>query len=111
MAYNPDNLICLHQHGGAVGFREWLYDSVDITTDFDTAGYISDARARGMRKGDKITHRIWTTAVPTEDAQLLSADGSDNDLVAVGSHFVIGISAAGAADLPAVTAMTVTNSD
>ncbi len=97
--------------GGGLSFRLWVLDTVDITTDVDGAGFISDAKERGMYKGDIVIVRIWTTAIPAATSEMLTADGTANDLTAVGLHWVIGISTAGAADLTNVLALTATNSD
>ena len=96
---------------GPISFRLWVLDTVDTTTDVDTAGFISDAKERGMHKGDLVMTRIWTTAIPAATSEMLTADGRANDLTAFGFHFVIGISTAGAADLANVLAVTATNTD
>ena len=112
MAYASKHLRKVLDLGGNVGGSLWVYDTVDATTDVDGAGYFSDAKAKGMLKGDLVLVRIWTTAVPVATSELQAADGAGNDLVAVGWHFVIGINATtGAADLTAVLAVTATNSD
>lgn len=111
MAYAAANLTLMAQSAGPIGGKLWLYDTVDVTTDVDGAGYISDGKTRGMEKGDIVIVRIWTTAVPTTTAEKQTADGVANDLTAVGLHWCIGISTAGAADLTNVLALTATNSD
>lgn len=112
MAYNSARLGLLAHSGGPLGMSIWYYDSVDVTGDVDTAGYISDAKERGMQKGDIVYHRIWTTAAPTTTAEMQTAAGTANVLTAMGIHVVLGLNATtGAADLTAVTALTVTNSD
>lgn len=111
MSYNSNALTCVSQAAGPVGFKLWVYDTVDITTDVDGAGYISDGKERGMEKGDIVIVRIWTTAIPAATSEKVTADGTANDLTAVGLHWCIGISTAGAADLTNVLALTATNSD
>lgn len=112
MSYASKHFRSVLNMGGAVGGNMWVYDTVDATTDVDAAGYVSDAKAKGVRKGDLVLVRIWTTAVPVADSELMAADGAGNDLTAVGWHFVIGINATtGAADLANVLAITATNSD
>lgn len=112
MAYNSANLGMVAHCGGPIGMTIWVYDSVDVTADVDTAGYISDAKERGMQKGDIVWHRIWTTAAPTETSELQTAAGTANILTAMGQHVVLGLNATtGAADLTAVTALTMTNGD
>lgn len=97
--------------GGPVGFGVWIYDTTDATADIDTAGYISDARLKGMEKGDVVYVRIWTSAIPTTTAQKMTAAGGASVLSAFGQYVVMGISTAGAADLAATTALTMTNAD
>jgi len=112
MAYSGASLNCFAQSAGQVGFRFWLLDTVDTTTTVDTAGYISDAKARGMLKGDIVIVRIWTTAIPAATSELQTAAASANVLVSVGFHFVIGVDATtGAADLTNTLAITATNTD
>jgi len=111
MSYATSRLSGPLVQGGSIGFRLWVLDTVDITTDVDGAGFISDGKERGMHKGDIVIVRIWTTAIPAETSEMLTADGTANDLTAVGLHWVIGISTAGAADLTNVLALTATNSD
>lgn len=111
MSYNSAALTCFAQAAGPVGMKIWVYDTVDVTTDVDGAGYISDAKERGMEKGDLVYVRIWTTAIPAETSEKQTAAGTANILTAMGTHVCLGISTAGAADLTNVTALTVTNSD
>lgn len=111
MSYNSAALGMAYQCPGPLGKTHWVYDTVDITTDVDGAGYFSDALERGMQKGDTIEVRIWTTAIPTTSAEMRTAAATANILTAMGTHVVLGISTAGAADLTNVTAWTVTNSD
>jgi hypothetical protein len=111
MSYNSAALGMVAQCPGPLGMKIWVYDTVDVTTDVDGAGYISDALERGMQKGDLVYVRIWTTAIPTATSELQTAANVANILTAMGTHVVLGISTAGAADLTNVTALTVTNSD
>lgn len=112
MSYNSEHLRKAVDFGGIVGGSLFVYDTVDATGDVDAAGYISDAKAKGMLKGDVVLVRIWTTAVPVDTSELQAADGAGNDLVSVNLHFVIGINATtGAADLTATLAITPTNAD
>lgn len=97
--------------GGPVGFGMWIYDTTDATGDIDTAGYISDALAKGMEKGDIVIVRIWTTSIPTNNAQKITAAGTASVISAVGLYVLMGISTAGAGDLAATTALTVSNTD
>lgn len=111
MAYSSAHFRKVLDLGGKIGGGLWALDTIDAITDVDTAGYISDAKIKGVRKGDIVIVRVWPTALPTADSQLLSADGSDIDLTSVGLHWVIGMSAAGAADLANTLAITATNTD
>lgn len=112
MAYVSKHLRAITDLGGIVGGKLWAYDTVDATADVDTAAYISDAKEKGMLKGDIVIVRIWTTAVPVATSELQAADGAGNDLVSVNLHWVIGINATtGAADLTATLALTATNAD
>jgi hypothetical protein len=111
MAYTSATLSLQTQGGGPIGLNIWSYDTIDATGDIDQAGYITDARVKGMAKGDLVVARIWTTAVPTSSAQLQTAAATASVLSAMGIYIVMGMSTAGAADLSAVLALTVTNSD
>lgn len=112
MAYETKHFRSILDMGGQVGGNMWMLDTIDATASVDTAAYISDAKAKGVRKGDIVIVRIWTTAVPVADSELMAADGAGNDLVSVNLHFVIGINATtGAADLTATLALTPTNAD
>lgn len=112
MAYATAHLRQIQStQGEGPAFTTWAYDTVDSNSDVYAIGYISDAKAKGMLKGDVVYVRIWTTAVPTATSELQAADGAGNDLVAIYIHFVIGISATtGAADLTNGLAITATNS-
>jgi hypothetical protein len=94
-----------------LGMRFWALDTVDIVTDVDAAGFISDAKERGMYKGDFVFVRVWTTAIPTETSEMLTAAGVANVIADYAMMVVMGISTAGAADLSNETAITITNSD
>jgi len=111
MAYVPANLVLMSQSGGPVGRKFWTYDTVDGTTDVDIAGYISDAKERGMEKGDMVHVVCWTTATPTTTAEKQTAAATANVVADASWYIVMGISTAGAADLSNETAITITNSD
>lgn len=111
MPYTTNTLSLAVENGGPIGMRLWVYDTIDATTDIDTAGYVTDGLAKGMVKGDVVLVRIWTTAIPTSNAQLRTAAATASVLSAIGWYVVMGLSTAGAADLAATTALTVTNSD
>lgn len=111
MAYNSAALTCMAQASGPVGMKIWVYDTVDAHADVDAIGYISDAKARGMEKGDLVYVRVWTTAIPAATSEKQTAKGTANILSTMGTHIVDGISTAGAADLTNVTVLTMTDSD
>ena len=111
MAYAPDRLTLVKNVGGLTGMKVWLLDTLDATAAVDSAGYISDAKARGMEKGDLVIVRIWPSAFPT-NAEKITPDGTAIDMTSLGFHWVIGISATtGAADLTDTLAVTATNTD
>lgn len=110
MAYTPNTLGMMAQSAGPLGMTIWYYDTVDVNSSVYAAGYISDGLERGMQKGDILYCRIWTTAVPTETSELITAAGTANILTAVYTHVVLGVSTAGAADLTNGVAITLTNS-
>jgi hypothetical protein len=101
MAYVPTELRLIV--GGAMsnlsGPNIWSLDSTDALATVDTAAYISDATARGVRVGDVVLVRVWTS---------LTAKTS---LSAISFMAVASISAAGAANLTDGTAISVTNTD
>lgn len=111
MAYDSSNLTLMSQVHGPVGMKIWVYDTTDATGTIDTAGYISNAGDIGMEKGDVVYVRIWTSAIPATTSAKLTAAATAAVLSAMGQYVVMGISTAGAADLAATTALTVTNSD
>lgn len=109
MAYATAQLRSVLQFGGDVGGALWVYDTPDAVATVYAAGYITDAWAKGMRKGDIVIHRRWTTAIPATDAEVLTAAGTANILLGGTIMYVMGISTAGAADLADGTAISVTN--
>lgn len=110
MTYTPGTLGMVSQTAGPLGMKTWVYDTVDTNSTVYAINYISDALERGMQKGDIVYVRIWTTAVPTTSAEMITAAGTANILTATYIHLVLGISTAGAADLTNGLAITITNS-
>ena len=108
MAYSDSRLTCLADYKV---MKVWLLDTVDAVATLDTAGYISDAATLGMSKGDEVKVRVWTTAIPAATSELKTAAGVANVLADAATMVVMGLSAAGAADLADETAITVTNTD
>lgn len=111
MAYEPAHLRKIMDLGGEVGGNLWVLDGVDAVASVDTAGYITDARAKGMAKGDILLYRRWTTTTPQASSEKLSAAGSANILLGMHWYAVIGIGALGVADLSDGLAVTLTNTD
>lgn len=101
MAYAPSELRLIV--GGAMsnlsGPNVWSLDSVDALATVDGAGYISDATARGVRVGDVVLVRVWTSLT------------AKTTLSAISFMAVASISGAGAANLTDGTAISVTNTD
>lgn len=109
MAYVSAQLRKGNDMGGDVGGAVYYYDTVDALATIYAIGYISDALAKGMRKGDLVHVRRWTTAIPVLDSEVLTAAAVANILVSYTLHTVIGMSTAGAADLTDGLAVTITN--
>lgn len=75
--------------------RLWMYANTDATTAVDAAGYITNAKALGMRVGDLVMY-VKTDASPiTVQFMIVSAINATT----------------GAGDLSDGTAITATNSD
>lgn len=61
MVYVPEGL-SLRQDGlSGQSSQEWSLDTPDNAATVNTDGYISDAQRRGIRVGDRVHHRQWTT--------------------------------------------------
>ncbi len=100
MAYVPSELRLIVTSMGNNGSPQvWALDGEDAHTAADAAGFISDARARGMRLGDVVVYRQFA-AVATKAS-----------LTNVTIHYVAAISAAGAGDLSNIASVTMTNTD
>lgn len=109
MAYVSGELRKIGEFGGNVGGSIWAYDTADANATVYAAGYITDAWAKGMQKGDVVHVRRWTTTIPVANTEVLSAAGVANILLEYAIMPVIGISTAGAADLANGTLITMTN--
>jgi hypothetical protein len=94
--------------------RRWLMDNNDTPATIDTAGYITDARTKGLQVGDIITYRQWTTA-PVAPSSGRSNPGVDPSaygaFVALSTHIVLSIAVNGSANLSDATVNVVTNTD
>lgn len=108
MPYARSGLSIKCQIPGTVGGHEWYYDTTDAVTVVRAANYISDALAAGVRKGDLVHVRVWS-ALPTTNASKATAPATAPTLTAWQVMPVLGLSAAGAADLGDGTAIVVTN--
>ena len=108
MPYSRANLSIKNQLPGSIGGHEWWYDTTDAVTVVRAANYISDALAAGVCKGDLIWVRVWS-ALPTTRASIVTAVATAPTLTAMQAMPVLGLSAAGAADLGDGTAIVVTN--
>jgi hypothetical protein len=97
MAYNPYALSCAGMRDVVADpnvVRVWTYKSEDAAATINTAGYIKDARTRGMAIGD-IVHVITMAAgLPT-----------------VWTQCMVMAMTAGAADLSNGVTVALTNSD
>jgi hypothetical protein len=104
MAYVPAELRLLVPNlmsngGGANGSPQiWSLQGVDAHTAVDAADFISDALARGMRKGDIIFYTQWDSI--TTKATLTNLT----------MHAVVTVDADGA-DLSNIASVTMTNTD
>ena len=112
MAYSSAHLRKVLDFGGKVGGALWVYDTPDAVATVYAAGYITDAGSKGMRKGDVVIHRRWTTSTPAADSEVKTAAGTANILLGGTIMYVMGLTASGAeytADLADGTAISVTN--
>lgn len=100
MAYTPSELRLIL--GGSMsnlsGLNIWSYDTTDTLATVDTAGYISDATARGMKIGDMVITRVFSSLA------------TKTTITAMNLSFVISITS-GAANLTDGTAVAATNTD
>jgi len=76
------------------GSAFWTYDTTDAATAVDANGYITDAKARGLKKGDRV--------------EVTKTDASP---ISITTHVVSAINANGSADLADGVALGSTNSD
>ena len=107
MPYLRSGLSIKQQIPGRVGGHEWFYDTTDAVTVVRAAGYISDALAAGVRKGDMIWVRVWS-ALPTVNANKVGAAAAAPTISAIQVMPVLGVDTTGA-DLADGTAIVVTN--
>lgn len=96
MAYVPAELRLLVSSMGGDTPQIWSLQGVDAASTARGANFISDARARGMRKGDMVLYTIW--------------DNITTKATVSGHHWftVLTVGASGA-DLSDGTAITATN--
>jgi len=109
MAYTSGTLRVALEVPGVYSFKLWIYDTTDAAAAVDTAGYISDAKQRGMNKGDLIIRRTWTS-LPTRATGMQTADDAAPVISTTGWHLVFGLDT-NAAELTDALAQTMTNTD
>lgn len=51
--------------GGGTGLRTWILSGVNVTTDVDAAGFITNGGDLGMKVGDTLINLDTTTAATT----------------------------------------------
>src|SRR5688572_882201 len=64
MAYDTNQLFLVDQAGGGAA-QNWILLTADAPATFLASGYISDAQARGVKAGDGIEIRQYTTTAYT----------------------------------------------
>ena len=100
MAYTPNELRLIV--GGSMsnlsGVNIWSYDTTDAVAVVDTAGYISDATARGMKVGDLVLVRVFSSLATKTSISVFQ------------QMWVVSITA-GAANLTDGSAIAATNTD
>ena len=64
MAYDNDQLLLVTQGGGGVA-NKWVYNTADAPATFLASGYIANAASRGMKPGDSIEIRQFTSSAFT----------------------------------------------
>lgn len=99
MAYNSAELrLLVPSFSGNSGTPQiWSLQGTDAPGDVDAANFISDADARGMRKGDIVLYTQWSNAAKAA-------------VSAFNIHVVMAVSSTGA-DLSSGQAVAVTNAD
>jgi hypothetical protein len=101
MAYVPSELRLIV--GGFMsnlgGPNIWSLQGVDANTDVDTGTFITDAFARGMRRGDILFYTQWDNI--TTKATLTN----------ITMHYVVTVAAGGGATLSNIASVTMTNTD
>lgn len=100
MAYTPSELRLLtpSMSGNFGSPQIWSLDGTDAHTAADAANFITDALARGMRKGDIVFYRQW-------DSLTTRATLSNFTM-----HAVVTVASTGA-DLSNIASVTMTNTD
>ena len=61
MVYKPAGLSLFRGSMSGQDYNKWLLDSEDAPATVRVDGYVSDGQARGMRVGDLVELRQWTT--------------------------------------------------
>ena len=100
MAYVPSELrlMVTTMNGNSGTPQIWSLQGVDAHTAVDAADFITDALARGMRKGDIVFYTKWDVIA------------TKATLENVTMHVVVTVDAGGA-DLSNIASVTMSNSD
>ena len=104
MAFNPDYFHLSEEYGGPVGRKEWTYETLEAVGAVDADDYFTDVKKLGVEVGDLIYCRIWTTAIPANNAAKYTA------VLADAARFVVTSFAGTAATVAAETALVVAES-
>jgi hypothetical protein len=95
MAYIPNNLLCLSTNIANKGITRWTLSGTDADTVVRVAGYITDAKKKGMKTFDLVEYAKTDTTPPAVFEFIVSAINATT----------------GAGDLSNATVITATNSD
>jgi hypothetical protein len=98
---------CILEAGGDIGCKLFLLDTIDIVGTVQAAGYISDGKAHGVRKGDFVLVRRWTT-LPLLETEVTGVVA--NPILGSTLHIVMALNATtGAPDLGDPLVIPITN--
>lgn len=106
MAYVSSGLSLMVSTIGGTGPQLWCLQTSDALADINTAGYISDGSAKGMRVGDIVIAVSFATFVSEYNKGALTAGAAASGIFIVNS-----VTAGGAADLGDGTAIVTTDTD
>lgn len=103
MVYISDGLSLKESGLSGQRWGEWLLDGEDAPTAARVDGYITDANEKGMRQGDIVTLRQWTS--------FTNQYTRTGPVLAVQLMVVAQVNDNGSADLTDGTAISVTDTD